>query len=135
MTGITAGRRRLVIGLAALAATGALAGCGAASDPLATGCFTAGNAVLTINTALDAIRAGTATDADTIKAFGKAANDLTDASSFFPAGELKDLTATAATALGRARVSETAGDSSVVDQDAATAALTKAAPLCVGHRL
>jgi hypothetical protein len=107
------------------------AGCSAsATDDKATACFSVSQGVATYNGALQGVRAGTATTSDTTEALKKAATQLDTAASIIPAGQLHDVVNTAAVAIGRARVALDANSDPVADEDAATAALDEAAPLC-----
>ncbi len=116
-----------------------LSGCGSSGGAsggdtsIDTGCFTISQAVSTFNDAQDAIRNGTATPADTVKAFGHAADKLSEATTLLPAGHLQDLATTAGMALGRARVAADSGADYSTDRGAALDALNQAAPLCKGH--
>lgn len=126
------GMKPTVLALIALLAAGC-GGSGSSDTSIDTGCFTMSEGVSTFNDAQDAIRAGTATPADTVKAFGKAADKLTEAASFLPSGHLQDLASTAGTALGRARVAADSGGDYNLDRGVAVDALNEAAPLCKGH--
>lgn len=115
------------------ACSGGSAGGGTSSSSLDTGCFTISEAVSTFNDSQDATKAGTATTADTMKAYASAADKLKTAALILPTGHLQDLTSTAATALGRARVALDGGGADDADRAAVISALNEAAPLCKGH--
>ena len=119
--------------LAALALPLLLTGCGGAStSDVSTGCFTITQAVDTYNSNIDAVRAGTATDGDIVKAYGKIADKLSVAATLVPTGKLHDLASSASTAAGRVRVSVTGGQTDALDVRAVADALRAAQPLCAG---
>lgn len=119
--------------LAVLALPLVLTGCGGGStSDISTGCFTISQAVETYNSNIDAVRAGTATDGDIVKAYGKMADKLGVAANLVPTGKLHDLASSAATAAGRVRVAVTGGQVDPVDVRAVDDALQAAQPLCKG---
>ena len=119
--------------LAALALPLLLTGCGATSTTdVSTGCFTFSQAVETYVSNYSAIAAGTATDADIVKAYGDIADKLNVTAELVPTGKLHDLASSGALDAGRVRVAVTGGQTDPLDVKALDDALQAAQPLCKG---